>query len=294
MELPRISIVTPVFNQVRFLEHTILSVLNQDYSNLEYIIIDGGSTDGTVDIIKKYEARLTRWVSEKDNGMYDALQKGFAGTTGDIMLWINSDDILHPGALKTIVEVFLKFKQIEWMTGLNTIIDEGGQLINAYPARRFSKFHFLSFDYQYIQQESTAWRRSLWNKAGGNLNTSSKLVGDFELWLRFIQLAPLYTGNLLIGAFRRRRDQLSEVFATKYVSESNEFVRAARLALAGPDRRKLRTLAVIRRLRKLLRYSIILDLAIFERGMARIEKSIHNVPAVVERDWNSQQLILVP
>ncbi|HMJ67956.1 MAG TPA: glycosyltransferase [Cyclobacteriaceae bacterium] len=294
MEWPRISIVTPVFNQVQYLEQTILSVIGQKYPNLEYVIIDGGSSDGTLDIIKKYEKHLTRWVSEKDNGMYDALQKGFAGTTGEIMLWINSDDILHAGAFETIVEVFSSFPQIDWITGLNTIIDEQGRLSRAYPARRFSKYHFLTFDFQYIQQESTVWRRSLWERAGGRLETSSRLAADFELWLRFIHLTQLYTCNLLIGGFRRRKDQLSFVFARQYVDEANAFIRTARTNLAGKEKNKIRTLAIIRRLRKLLKYSIVLDLGIFDRTMNRIEKRIHSVPAIVERDWDTQKLILLP
>jgi glycosyltransferase involved in cell wall biosynthesis len=294
MEWPRISIVTPVFNQVQFLEQTIQSVIGQHYPNLEYVIVDGGSSDGTLDIIRKYEKQLTRWISEKDNGMYDALQKGFNGTTGEIMLWINSDDILHPGALETVAEVFTKFKTIDWITGLNTVIDERGRLARAYPARRFSKFHFLTFDFQYIQQESTVWRRSLWDKAGGRLDTSSRLAGDFELWLRFIQLRPLYTCNLLIGGFRRRQDQLSYVFANKYVDEASAFIRTARTNLSGVDKRKMRTLAILRRLRKLLKYTIVLDLGIIERSITKIEKKIHSVPAVVDRDWDTQQLNLVP
>ncbi len=102
-QYPKISIVTPTFNQGNFIEESILSVIEQQYPNLEYIIMDGGSTDNTIEIIKKYESQLTYWVSQKDNGMYDALNRGFKRATGEIMGWLNSDDLLirksfiHPG-----------------------------------------------------------------------------------------------------------------------------------------------------------------------------------------------------
>lgn len=112
MKYPKITIVTPTFNRVHYLEDTILSVLNQNYPNLEYIIIDGGSTDGSIDIIKKYESYLAYWISEPDEGFYHAIQKGFNKSKGDIMAWLNSDDKYHPGALKIVSEVFSDLKML--------------------------------------------------------------------------------------------------------------------------------------------------------------------------------------
>jgi len=117
---PKISIVTVNYNLSHFLEETIKSVIDQQYPNLEYIIIDGGSTDDSVDIIKKYEKFISFWISEKDEGIYDALQKGFSKSSGEIMGWLNSDDLYHPKLLFVVGEIFSRFNQINWLTGVNT------------------------------------------------------------------------------------------------------------------------------------------------------------------------------
>jgi len=206
---PKISIVTPVFNQAQFIEETILSIIGQDYPNLEYIIIDGGSTDGTVDIIKKYEPKVSYWVSEPDNGMYDALQKGFNHSTGEIMGWLNADDLFFNGCLSLIAKLFVQEKKIRWVTGSIHVINSEGVIIGDSPSRKFNKYQFLTGDYQWIAQESTLWRRSLWEETGSQLDTRLKYAGDFELWLRFIQTDALYNLSLPIGKFRQREGQLS-------------------------------------------------------------------------------------
>lgn len=209
MDYPKLTIVTPVFNQVKFLEETILSILNQNYPNLEYIIIDGGSTDGTVDIIKKYESQLTYWVSEPDKGMYDALQKGFDHSTGEIMGWLNADDLYFNGCFFLLSKLFVQHKEINWVTGTSHILNSEGVFIGNSPSRKFCKYQFLIGDYKWIAQESTFWRRSLWGKTGSRLNTNLKYAGDFELWLRFIQCDTLYHLGLPVGIFRQQPGQLS-------------------------------------------------------------------------------------
>ena len=223
LSYPKISIVTTNFNGGEFLERAIQSVISQQYPNLEYIIIDGKSTDNSVDLIRKYESQITYWVSEPDGGMYEGLQKGLSKSTGDIMAWLNSDDLYHPGALFRIAEFFSEFPQIKWLTGVPTALDEKDNTIipvcHDYPV--WSKTRFYSFDYKWIQQESTFWKRELWITAGSTLNTSLKYAGDFELWLRFFRYERLYSAPVLVGGFRLRRDgQQSVVHLGKYMKEA--------------------------------------------------------------------------
>jgi len=225
MEFPKISIITPSYNQAEYLETTIQSVLSQNYPNLEYIIIDGSSTDGSVEIIKKYAGKLKYWVSEKDGGIYYALQKGFEISTGEIMGWINSDDILYNGTLFTVAEVFNIDKNIEWITGVPTSIDENNRIVELMDLRKWSRFNFFQKDCGTIQQESTYWRRSLWEKAGSYIDTKYKYASDLALWARFFSHTPLYSVKAPLGGFRLRPGkQLSSVFKKEYEQETEQIL----------------------------------------------------------------------
>src|SRR5580700_12323084 len=118
---PRFALVTPAFNCADYLEQTIQAVLAQNYPNLDYFIVDGGSTDGTIDIIRQYESQISGWFSEPDNGMYDAINKGFARTSGEIMGWISATDQLHLGGLSVVGSVFRDLPEVEWITGLPSV-----------------------------------------------------------------------------------------------------------------------------------------------------------------------------
>lgn len=209
---PKITVVTPNFNQVDFIEQTIQSVLNQNYPNLEYIIIDGGSTDGSVDIINNYSSQLFYWISKPDRGMYDAINTGFAKSTGEIMCWINSDDILWKNSLYYVASAFTQNLDMHWLQGFPTVIDEQGELIYKRP-HVYSKFYFYLLKHEqsfhFIQQESTFWRRSLWENAGGNLSLEYALASDFDLWLRFFNYENMYCTTIPLGAFRKRYGQKS-------------------------------------------------------------------------------------
>jgi glycosyltransferase involved in cell wall biosynthesis len=208
---PRITLVTPVYNGERHLEETILSILHQGYPNLEYFIEDGGSTDGTLEIIRKYERQLSGWTSEPDNGMYNALNRGFAHATGEIMGWLNASDKLHTSGLFVVGGIFSALPDVEWITGRATNFNEDGMTIAVHENRRWSRYRFLAGANRYIQQESTYWRRRLWERSGGYLDDSGRCgaVGDFELWVRFFRSARLYSTNALIGGYRLHSDSSS-------------------------------------------------------------------------------------
>ena len=222
---PKISIVTPSFNQGEFLEKTILSVLDQNYPNLEYIIIDGGSTDNSIDIIKKYQHRLTYWKSEKDNGQYDAINKGFKYATGEIFGFLNSDDIYYPWTLATLVSLFESQKSVDWVTSLSvTQLNAAGVVFAKGTLAPISSKAFLDglyipgkFGFGVISQEGTFWRSSLWYKAGG-INLNYKLAGDFDLWCNFMKYSLPYSLELPLAAMTRHQDQRSNQHV-QYINE---------------------------------------------------------------------------
>ncbi len=184
-------------------------MIYQGYPNLEYIIVDGASTDGTVEILRSYQDRFSWWVSEADSGHFDALNKGFARSSGEIMGWINASDQLHVGALFVVGSVFMTFPEVEWITGVPTMFNEWGMTIQVHGLPRWSRLRFLAGANRYIQQESTFWRRSLWERAGGHVDASRKIANDLELWVRFFRHARLYPVNALIGGYRVHCDAVS-------------------------------------------------------------------------------------
>lgn len=225
MTVPRISIVTPCLNAADYIDAALHSVLNQGYPSLEYVVIDGGSTDGTVDILRRHEAQLTSWVSEPDRGHGHALNKGFAGSTGEIMGWLNADDILHPGSLDLLAHLFGAFPDVDWLTGQPSHVDARGRPVAAYPPRRWSRLGFLTGDHRWIQQESTFWRRSLWERAGGHLSEDYSLACDLELWMRFFRHARLQSTWGLLGAFRFRPDQRTRAQMEEYEAQTQQILR---------------------------------------------------------------------
>lgn len=221
---PKISIVTPTFNQGDYIEESILSVIGQRYPNLEYIIMDGGSTDNTVEVIKKYEEYLTYWTSQKDNGMYDALDRGFKRATGEIMGWLNSDDLLISKSLFTLADIFQNNPEVEWLQGYPSMADESGRIVFQRP-QRSSRFSFYRKEYHdgvFIQQESTYWRKTLWEKSGARISNDYKYAGDFELWMRFYKYAEQFITPALVGAFRLRKGQQSARYYSSYLQECDQ------------------------------------------------------------------------
>jgi hypothetical protein len=218
-EYLKITVVTPNYNGAEFLERTIVSVVSQAYPNLEYIIVDGQSSDASMRIAEKYAGGSVHIICERDNGHEDAVNKGFARGSGDVMGWINSDDILMPGSLSLVNEVFQQFSDVDWITGRATTILESDMVSSVWDNRPWSWLRFLGGDYRYIQQESTFWRRKLWERAGGGLSNHYKLANDLDLWTRFFLHAPLFSVDSLIGSFRYREGQRSVRYRQDYERE---------------------------------------------------------------------------
>ena len=189
VSLPKVSIVTPSFNQATFLEMTIRSVLEQDYENIEYIIIDGGSTDGSKEIIQKYAHKLAYWQSEKDKGQTDALNQGFARATGEILAWLNSDDVLYPGAVSAAVRKLAHHPEAAMVYGDCEWINADNQVIGRFPAAQ-TDLKKLRRGYVHIPQQASFFRADLSRKVGP-LDESFYFAMDYDLWTRLASHAPL-------------------------------------------------------------------------------------------------------
>jgi glycosyltransferase involved in cell wall biosynthesis len=183
---PKISVITPSYNQANYIERTIKSVLDQGYKNLEYIIIDGGSIDETVEVIKKYERHITYWVSEKDNGQYHAIKKGFDRATGDILCWLNSDDVFLPNALHNVAEAFRKFPNIDVLYGNIYYIDKSDNIIKDMRNTRLIPNGYLYKAGFGLSQPEVFWTKSIYDKIGG-IDDNGQFAMDYDLFFRFIR-----------------------------------------------------------------------------------------------------------
>lgn len=199
-ELPLVSIITPSYNQAHFIEETIRSVLSQDYPRLEYIIVDGGSTDGSPEIIRRYADRLAWWVSERDRGQTDALNKGFARAKGEILAWLNSDDTYLPGAVREAVTFLQAHPQVGMVYGDANLTDETGQVLGRFPARQ-TDYRRLRQGYVHIPQQAAFFRASLWRQVGP-LDPSFYFAMDYDLWVRLARRAPIAYHPRLWANFR--------------------------------------------------------------------------------------------
>lgn len=220
------SIVTPTYNSEKYIGETIESVISQGGNfSIEYIIQDGGSTDRTYEIVRGYQQMLSEnsfsircagvvihWRSEEDDGMYDAIQNGFAHASGDVYAWINSDDLYLPGALDVVQRTLERYPEILWLKGITSYINEGSTIYAVGNCNLYRQDWIESGIYgpvlQFIQQDSVFWRAVIWQKSGG-VDTRLSLAGDYFLWKSFAKLAPLYSLQAYVSCFRKVADQKS-------------------------------------------------------------------------------------
>jgi glycosyltransferase involved in cell wall biosynthesis len=216
MRSPLISIVVPNYNQGQYLSKALTSIFNQSYRPLEVHVVDGGSSDCSIEVIKRFENRLASWRSEPDGGHYDAVNKGMGRATGEILCYLNSDDMLFDGALRCVAEVFVTYPEISWLTSLLPAAwDVHDNCVQVTRIPGYSREAFLDGMYGgeardsswFIQQELTFWRRELWCQAGSQISDKFSHGGDFDLWGRFFERDTLFGINTLLAGFRVRAGQ---------------------------------------------------------------------------------------
>jgi glycosyltransferase involved in cell wall biosynthesis len=241
---PRISIVTPSWNQARFVAHTLESVLAQGYPDLEYVVVDGASTDGSREEIARFGPRLAYWISEPDRGQAEALNKGFRRTRGEIMGYLNSDDMLLPGTLDAVARAFAEHPGVDVVYGHRILIDEEGRAIGRWilPAHSRSAYAFGDF----IPQETMFWRRSIWERAGGRLDESFRFALDWDLIARFDALGARFLRlPRFMAAFRVHAQQKTSMHMASIGADEGERI----LRKLHPNRRRVlpleRTLRLI-------------------------------------------------
>lgn len=233
---PRISLVTPNLNYGRHLGRTLDSVIGQKYPDLEYWVVDGGSTDDSQAVFAARAGGVARWISAPGLGQYAAINLGFERATGEIMGWLNSDDVLMPWTLRTVADLFAAFPEVDWIMGAPSVVQDDAvqSVATVRPLDREAvRLGLLSGgDFGLIQQESCFWRRRLWERAGP-LRTDLGLAGDFELWMRFARYAEPAACTALLGGFTVHGDNLSVKNVRRYASD----VERAVDTLSAHDRR---------------------------------------------------------
>lgn len=220
--MPRISVITPSFNQAAFLERTIRSVLDQGYPNLEYMIVDGGSTDGSVDIIRRYARHLAYWVSEPDGGQVEAINKGLRRATGDWVAWQNSDDVYYPGAFQDLADAAAKHMRARLIIGDMMLIDEHDR-----PLRdiRYADptYHALLAEGMVLTNQSAFWRRELHDKVG-YLDEHYQCSFDYEWFLRVTQHAESAHVSRIWGGLRLHGETKTSLLGPRFIEENQRIL----------------------------------------------------------------------
>ena len=232
---PRISVVVPSYNYGRYLEYCLESILSQGYPDLELIVLDGGSTDDTVRILKHYDSRIAFWRSAPDGGNYAAIEEGLNRSSGEIMTWLNADDMFHKGAFDLAARIFTEAPEVEWLMGRPNSFDEDGRRKHVCTFLPMNSRGKYLADEELIQQEGVFWRRGLWERSGAYIEKSLLLAADLELWARFFRSARLFSVDTLIAGFRDHPLQKSKDKAG-YTAEANRVLAREREIFAQEAR----------------------------------------------------------
>jgi len=203
-ESPLVSIVTPSFNQAEYLEATIQSVLSQDYPSLEYIVIDGGSTDGTLDILHEYADRMAYWASEPDSGQTEAINKGFTRADGAIFAWLNSDDLYRPGAVSEAVAYLEEHPDVGMVYGDADYVDKKGHIVGHFPAAQ-TDYTRLRRGYVHIPQQASFFRAKVWRMVGP-IDPTLYFAMDYYLWVHIAAVTPIHYHPRTWASFRLHDD----------------------------------------------------------------------------------------
>jgi glycosyltransferase involved in cell wall biosynthesis len=221
---PLVSIITPSYNQVQFLEGTILSVLGQDYSPIEYILIDGGSTDGSLEIIHKYSDHFASWISEPDQGQVDAINKGLHMASGDIVAWINSDDLYMVGAVREAVETLMQNPKVGMVYADGIMVDAQGKLLDRHTYRTYDVLDLLCFE---VLLQPTVFMRRGVLEAVGYLSDEYDLILDHEMWVRFANHSPILHVPSFWAVERTHESAKTIAQASAFVSEAERMIEKA-------------------------------------------------------------------
>ena len=198
----KISIVIPTLNQAETIEDTLLTILNQDYKDYEIIIMDGGSTDATLELLHKYSPWITHLISGQDKGQSNAINNGFKLASGDIYAWINSDDYYMPGAFRKVVEIFTQDLNIDVVVGAGNIVSKENVLLKFIASMEMTRENLLQWDSdKWIMQQSCFWTSRIWNESGG-VDESLNLLMDLDLWFRFAELGQTAALENILGVMR--------------------------------------------------------------------------------------------